>query len=137
MTAGVSWLGETINYDQQNPIGSFAGAAPSPFGGVYLPGINFGGGSWRPKSWGTNGWQYSINQKHGLGIANNWLYTRGRHTMNFGVDIRRTFPTDDEFQNCAGSLSFDATTTANSSNAPRTPFARFLLRHTTSPAQHL
>jgi hypothetical protein len=127
MTAGVSWLGETNNFYQQNPIGSFAGAAPSPFGGVYLPGINFGGGSWRPQSWGTGGWQYSINQKHGLGIANNWLYTRGRHTMNFGVDIRRTFQTDNECQRCAGSLNFDATTTANSSNGGGNSFASFLL----------
>ena len=47
-------------------------------------------------NWGTVGWQYTINRKHGLGIANNWLYTRGRHNINFGVEIRRTFQDDQE-----------------------------------------
>jgi hypothetical protein len=113
MTAGFSWLGETNNFFQQNPIGSFAGAAPSPTGGVFLPGINFDSGPWEPQSWGTGGWQYSINRKHGLALTNNWLYTRGRHTMNFGVDIRRTFQDDGECQHCAGSLHFASTTTAD------------------------
>jgi hypothetical protein len=113
MTGGVSWIGETNNFYQQNPIGSFAGAAPSPSGGVFLPGVNFDGGPWQPQSWGTGGWQYSINRKHGLAITNNWLYTRGRHTMNFGVDIRRTFQDDGECQNCAGNLHFASTTTAD------------------------
>ncbi len=115
MTAGISRVGETNNFYQQNPIGSFAGAAPSPLGGVFLPGIGFGGGPWEPRSWGTGGWQFSINSKHGLGIANNWLYTRGRHTMNFGVDIRRTYQDNNECQHCAGDLSFNSTTTADGS----------------------
>jgi hypothetical protein len=132
VTGGVSWIGETNNYYQQNPIGSFAGATPSPLGGVFLPGINFGGGQYEPQNWGTGGWQYSINQKHGLGITNNWLYTRGRHTMNFGVDIRRTYQDDDECQNCAGNLNFASTTTANpvndsSGNISGNGFASFLL----------
>jgi hypothetical protein len=113
VTGGFSWIGETNNFYQQNPIGSFAGARPSPSGGVYLPGINFDGGPWEPVSWGTGGWQFSINRKHGLAIINNWLYTRGRHTMNFGVDIRRTFQDDDECQHCAGTLHFSSTTTAD------------------------
>jgi len=71
MTANVSWIGETNNFYQQNPIGTFAGAAPSPSGGVYLPGVNFDGGPWEPQNWGTGGWQYSINRKHGLAINNN------------------------------------------------------------------
>lgn len=132
LTGGVSWVGETNNFYQQNPIGSFAGAAPSPSGGVFLPGIGFSGGNWEPQSWGTGGWQYSINRKHGLGIANNWLYTRGRHTMNFGVDIRRTFQDDDECQQCAGNLSFASTTTADPVNdaggkVSGNGFASFLL----------
>jgi len=138
MTAGVSWIGETNNFYQQNPIGSFAGAAPSPTGGVFLPGVNFTGGplggitGGNPQAWGTGGWQFSINRKHGLGLANNWLYTRGRHTMNFGADIRRTYQDDDECQQCAGNLNFDATTTADPINDPNgnstgAGFASFLL----------
>ena len=137
MTAGVSWIGETNNFYQQNPIGTFAGAAPSPSGGVYLPGVNFDGGPWEPQNWGTGGWQYSINRKHGLAINNNWLYTRGRHTMNFGVDIRRTFQDDDECQQCAGNLTFSSVTTAdpvNDSSGSFTGngFASFLLGNSDS-----
>jgi hypothetical protein len=137
MTAGVSRIGETNNFYQQNPIGTFAGAAPSPLGGVFLPGIGFGGGTWEPKNWGTGGWQYSINSKHGLGIANNWLYTRGRHTMNFGVDIRRTYQDNNECQHCAGNLNFESTTTADPVNDPGgrlsgNGFASFLLGNANS-----
>jgi len=132
MTAGISWTSEIFNYHQQKPIGSFAGADPSPSGGVFLPGINFVDGPWEPVNWGTLGWQYSINRKHGLGIANNWLYTRGRHTINFGVDIRRTFQDDQECQLCAGNLFFAARTTADPVNDPEgiftgNGFASFLL----------
>ena len=69
-------------------------------------------------NWGTFGWLYAINRKHGLGIANNWLYARGRHTLNFGMEIRRTFQDDQECQRCAGNLSFDARTTADPVNDP-------------------
>jgi len=132
VTGGFSWIGETNNFYQQNPIGSFAGAAPSPSGGVFLPGVNFDGGPWEPLNWGTGGWQFSINRKHGLAIINNWLYTRGRHTMNFGVDIRRTFQDDDECQNCAGNLHFSSVTTADpvsdsGGNSTGNGFASFLL----------
>jgi len=93
MTAGMSWTTEIFNYHQQKPIGSFAGVEPSPGGGAFLPGINFVG-PLEPVNWGTSGWLYTINRKHGLGIANNWVYTRGRHTLNFGLDVRRTFQDD-------------------------------------------
>ncbi len=116
LTGGVSWTSERFLFNQQKPIGSFAGVEPSPDGGVFLPGINFRGGQWQPLNWGTDGWQYTINRKHGLGIANNWLYTRGRHNINFGVDIRRTSQDDQECQGCAGSFDFDSLTTADPAN---------------------
>ena len=115
MTGGVSWTTEIFNYDSQKPIGAFGGAQPSPGGQQFLPGINFIG-SWQPVNWGTFGWQFSTNRKHGLGIANNWLYTRNRHTINFGVDIRRTFQDDQECQSCAGNINFEAVTTADPVN---------------------
>jgi len=131
MTAGVSWTTEIFNYHQQKPIGSFAGVEPSPSGGSFLPGINFAG-PMEPVNWGTSGWLYTINRKHGLGIANNWVYLRGRHTINFGTDIRRTFQDDQECQLCAGNLFFEATTTADPMNDPGglftgSGFASFLL----------
>jgi len=116
VTGGVSWTTEIFDYRQQKPLASFAGAEPSPGGDVFLPGINFVDGPWEPVNWGTFGWQYALNRKHGLGIANNWLYTRGRHTINFGVDIRRTFQDDQECQSCAGNISFEGKTTADPVN---------------------
>jgi hypothetical protein len=113
MTLGGLWVGQRNNFYQQNPISSFAGAQPSPSGGVYLPGINFSGGGWEPVSWGTGGWQYSINDKYGVGIENNWLYQHGRHTMNFGIDIRKSYQDDDECQTCAGNLTFGSDLTAD------------------------
>ena len=53
VTGGVSWTSEIFLFNQQKPIGSFAGVEPSPDGGVFLPGINFGGGPWEPLNWGT------------------------------------------------------------------------------------
>ncbi len=132
LTGGISWTSERFLFNQQKPIGSFAAVEPSPDGGVFLPGIDFGGGQWEPLNWGTDGWQYTINRKHGLGIANNWLYTRGRHNINFGVDIRRTSQDDQECQSCAGSLNFDSVTTADPVNdavgeTTGNGFASFLL----------
>ena len=132
LTGGVSWISEIFNYHQQKPIGSFAGVEPSPGGQQFLPGINFVGGPWEPVNWGTFGWLYALNRKHGLGIANNWLYARGRHTLNFGMEIRRTFQDDQECQQCAGNLYFDARTTADPVNDPigdhtGNGFASFLL----------
>jgi len=114
MTAGVMWVYQSNDFYQQNPFpGAFGGTQPSPSGGVYLPGINFGGGGWEPISWGTGGWQYSINHKTGLAIEDNLLYQHGRHTMNFGVDIRKTYQNDDECQHCAGALNFGSDLTAD------------------------
>jgi hypothetical protein len=132
LTGGVSWISEIFDYHQQKPIGSFAGVEPSPGGEGFLPGINFVGGPWQPVNWGTFGWLYTINRKHGLGIANNWLYARGRHTFNFGMEIRRTSQDDQECQQCAGNLYFNARTTADSVNDPTgdftgNGFASFLL----------
>jgi Carboxypeptidase regulatory-like domain/TonB dependent receptor-like, beta-barrel len=132
MTAGVSWTTEIFNYHQQKPISSFGGVEPDPSGAAFLPGINFVGGLSDPVNWGTFGWLYTINRKHGLGIANNWLYARGRHTLNFGLDVRRTFQDDQECQLCAGNLFFEAAITADPLNDPGglftgNGFASFLL----------
>jgi len=139
MTAGVLWVHQNNDFYQTAPPpgGSFNAVQPGPYGGSFLPGINFGGGSWEPRSWGTNGWQYSINHKYGLSVMNNWLWQHGRHTMNFGVDIRKTWQRDYECQQCAGAFGFSSETTADPNetttfgSAPGTNtgngFASFLL----------
>jgi len=116
-TAGVLYVYQKNDFTPQYPFpGNFLGAQPSsPGASVVLPGINFGG-AWQPTCWGTNGcggWQVSLNHKTGYSIMNNWLYQNGRHTINFGVDIRRTSQLDDECQQCGGSLFFGSDITAD------------------------
>jgi hypothetical protein len=144
MTAGVLWVHQNNDFYQTAPppSGGFNAVQPGPYGGSFLPGINFGGGPWEPISWGTGGWQYSINHKYGVSILNNWLYQHGRHTLNFGVDIRKTWQRDYECQGCAGNFSFISETTAdpnettNFKSAPGTNtgngFASFLLGNAAS-----
>jgi len=139
MTAGVLWVHQNNDFYQTAPApaGGFNAAQPGPYGGSFLPGVNFAGGPWEPINWGTGGWQYSINHKYGISILNNWLYQHGRHTINFGVDIRKTWQRDYECQQCAGNFSFNSETTAdpnettNFNSAPGTNtgngFASFLL----------
>ena len=120
MTAGVLWVHQNNDFYQTAPpppSGTFNAAQPGPYGGSFLPGINFGGGPWEPLSWGTGGWQYSINHKYGLSILNNWLWQHGRHTINFGVDIRKSWQRDYECQQCAGNFSFNSETTADPNEA--------------------
>src|SRR5262249_31911237 len=79
--------------------GAFAGVLPSGLTGQpnALPSINFGGGPWEPQSWGPgNGLSSTINHKTGFSYLANMLWQKGRHTMNIGVDIRKTHQDDFE-----------------------------------------
>ena len=121
--------------------GQFAGALPSGLAGQpnAFPTIAFGGGGWEPQSWGPgNGLSSTINHKTGYSILGNLLYIRGRHTMNIGVDIRKTLQDDFEAggsggqPGAAGLITFTSDITANPGEA--TPgaltgngFASFLL----------
>ncbi len=110
VTGGIGWLGE-INNEQNAHFGvNF----PAVAGSVILPTINFRGFD-APTSWGvnSNGETNSTNRKLGIGIANNWLYTHSRHTINFGFEIRRSYQDDDENQNAGGALNFSQLTTSN------------------------
>lgn len=129
--------------------GSFPGALPSGLSGQpnVFPSINFGGGGWEPQSWGPgNGLSSTINHKTGYSILGNLLYLRGRHTMNIGVDIRKTHQDDFEAggsggqPGAAGLLAFTSDITADPSET--TPgantgngFASFLLGDATLGAR--
>ena len=120
MTAGVGWMGEINNQFNQNTNAPFAGVADSST----FPSINFGnnalgGGfqgpaapSLQPSSIGQN-LVSSINRKLGISIDNNWLWTHGRHTVNFGLEIHRTYQDDHECQSCGGNIDFSSITTSN------------------------
>ena len=129
--------------------GQFPGALPSGLSGQpnAFPSIVFGGGGWEPQFWGPgNGLSSTINHKTGYSYLANLLYIRGRHTMNIGVDIRKTHQDDFEAggsggqPGAAGLLSFTSDITANPNEA--TPgvntgngFASFLLGDVTLGAR--
>ncbi|HEY1217126.1 MAG TPA: TonB-dependent receptor, partial [Bryobacteraceae bacterium] len=125
MTAGMSWAGEINNQFSLQKNYSFPGVV----GSVQLPTIYFDG-PLSPTTWGTDtGWTQSINRKLGISIANNWLWVHGKHTLNFGVELRRAYQDDNECQQCAGSFRFSNFTTANPNDLSSTgnSFASFLL----------
>jgi len=125
MTAGMSWAGELNNQFSLQLNHPFAAVANSNL----LPTIYFDG-PLSPTAWGTDtGWPFSINRKLGISIANNWLYTHGKNTFNFGVEIRRAYQDDNECQQCAGSFRFSNFTTADPADTSSTgnAFASFLL----------
>ena len=141
ITAGLGWLGE-INNEVNAHQGVNFGAVAN---GVTLPTINFTGLSQsgqvagQPTNWGVggDGEISSINRKLGVAIQNNYLYTRGRNTYNFGFETRRAFQDDHEQNNATGRFNFSALTTSNGIvNSPTAPvsesntgnaFASFLL----------
>ena len=128
VTAGFGWMGE-IN----NELNSFLGVSfPAVDGSISLPVIKFDSPfGQQPTQWGlnANGETFSKNRKLGLSFDNNWLWSRGRHTMNIGFEIRRSYQDDQECQQCGGSFTFNSRTTANPATQDSTgsAFASYLL----------
>jgi hypothetical protein len=135
MTAGASWLGEVDSQIQQR-----TGATPdfpAAPGAPIVPGINFvgplspQGGYGFPYVYGsptTN----SVNRKLGWVVDNNYLWVKGRHTLNIGWELRRTYQDANQCQQCAGNFNFSNNTTADPYNPDNlgstgNSFASFLL----------
>jgi uncharacterized protein (DUF2141 family) len=136
MTAGLGWIGEINN--QFNITKGYT--TPLVTGENIPPNITFGKDSDQCNNnvdytcWGTQGsWFQSINRKLGIAIENNWLWTKGRNTFNFGVDIRRAYQDDNEEQTEGGHFNFNKaeTSTPNASDPNfgnyGNEFASFLL----------
>jgi Carboxypeptidase regulatory-like domain len=136
VTAGFGWMGE-INNELNAHQGVSIGAVQD---GTTFPTIAFSGlAPDTPTSWGAgaNGEISSINRKLGIAIANNYLYTHGRNTFNFGFETRRAFQDDHECDNCSGGFGFSSLTTSNgitdqtpgkqNENTTGNAFASFLL----------
>jgi Carboxypeptidase regulatory-like domain len=144
MTAGIGWMGE-LNFEYN--LGPTNVNLASLAQGTVLPGIEFhqnaGDAFETPSSPDGNGptpfglisssgggETFSINRKLGLSFDNNWLWSKGRHTMNIGWEIRRSYQDDHECQQCAGLFNFNATTTADpafDNGMTGDAFASFLL----------
>ncbi|MDR3773428.1 MAG: carboxypeptidase-like regulatory domain-containing protein [Terracidiphilus sp.] len=135
VTAGLGWIGEINN--QYNITKGYT--TPTVTNENIPPNITFGPSSSQCNSntytcWGTSGsWFQSINRKLGIAIENNWLWTKGRNTFNFGIDIRRAYQDDNEEQTEGGHFNFSpAQTSTPSSTDPNfgnygNAFASFLL----------
>ncbi len=136
LTAGVSWIGEINNQFSNSPVFNFAAQQPSPIAQGFFPKIGFDGQN-EPDNFGVGdgsgtgavGETQSINRKLGLAFVNNWLWTHGINTFNFGGEARRSYQDDNECQNCTGVFNFSQRTTAdpNNINSTGSSFASFLL----------
>ena len=100
MTAGADWIGD-INKLVNADLGvNFPGAVDS----VTFPAIGFDGQN-AITGFGANGtadnggWFEENNRMLGIVLVNNWLLTKGRHTLNIGGQFRRDY--QDEY-NCGG-----------------------------------
>jgi hypothetical protein len=138
VTVGADWIGNIIAQDNANHNVSFGGVS----GGTTLPLITFDGQN-SPTTWGVNGGAYleccsgglTVNNNRMLGIvvANNWMWTKGRHTMNLGVQTRRGYQDTINCNFCSGTFNFSQRTTSTpDSNDPNfglygSSFASFLL----------
>lgn len=129
MTIGAGWMGE-LNFEYNAQLGAnfaFPGAA----GSTNLPRIEFTNSPVNVNNFGAGngGETFSINRKLGLSLDNNYLWVKGKHTFNLGVEFRRTYQDDHECQRCGGDFQFSGFTTADPSALGTTgsSFASFLL----------
>lgn len=127
MTAGFGWMGEINDQFNNYPYPGFPGFVS---GGInYLPQISWSNHNTPGITTWSQGEDFSVNRKLGLAFGNNWLWTHGRNTINFGVDIRRSAQDDHECTNCVGSMQFNNRTTSDGIDQTGTgsAFASFLL----------
>ena len=138
VTAGADAIGNVIGQHNANEHASFGAVA----GGDTFPLVAFDGQN-APTAWGVNGGAYLEccsggltvinNRMLGIVVANNWLWNKGRHTFNFGSQVRRTYQDTVDCDFCSGTFNFSQRTTSTpDTNDPNfgsygSSFASFLL----------
>jgi hypothetical protein len=134
VTAGADWIGD-INKLANAHLGvSFPGAVNS----TTFPEIGFDGQN--ASTWfgangtaDTGGMVEENNRTLGIVLVNNWLLTKGRHTLNVGGQYRRDYQDEDNCGSCGAQFWFTqrTTTTPNQSDVNfgsyGSSFASFLL----------
>jgi hypothetical protein len=126
-TAGASWVGKLDGQANAAPAQPFAGEAQSN----YFPHISFDGQN-APTGYG-NAETANSDYQLGIAIVNNWLWTKGRHTINIGGEVRRGYEDQQSCNSCAGNIGFSANQTSvpNTSDpnfgSDGSSFASFLL----------
>ncbi|MFZ0746813.1 MAG: carboxypeptidase-like regulatory domain-containing protein, partial [Terracidiphilus sp.] len=138
LTAGADWIGDIISQFNANMNVNFAGVQ----NGDTLPLITFDGQN-APTGWGVGGNEFLECCEGGLTLTNNrqlglvgvanMLWTKGRHTTNFGFQVRHDFQDIVDCVFCSGTFNFTqrTTSTPDSSNPNfgtyGSSFASFLL----------
>jgi hypothetical protein len=138
VTAGADAIGNVIGQHNANNNVSFGAVA----GGTTFPLVDFDGQN-SPSAWGVNGGAYleccsgglTVNNNRMIGIVgvNNWLWTKSRHSINFGFQVRHTAQDVINCNFCSGTFNFSQRTTSTpDSNDPNfglygSSFASFLL----------
>ncbi|MHB1936662.1 MAG: outer membrane beta-barrel protein [Acidobacteriaceae bacterium] len=138
MTAGADWIGLISGQHNADMGVKFGGVT----GGITFPLVNFDGQN-APTSWGAAGGAFFEccsagltvinNRRLGIVLVNNWLWSKGRHTVNFGGQFRHTYQDIIACQFCSGTFNFSQRTTSTpNSNDPNfgsygSSFASFLL----------
>ncbi|MGB6690688.1 MAG: carboxypeptidase regulatory-like domain-containing protein [Terracidiphilus sp.] len=138
LTAGGDWIGNVIGQHNANSNVSF----PAVSGSTTLPLIQFDGQN-ALTSWGVSGNAFLQCCEGGLTVINNrmlgivgvsnLLWIKGRHTLNFGFQVRRTYQDTIDCDFCSGTFNFSqkTTSTPDSSNTNfgsyGSSFASFLL----------
>jgi hypothetical protein len=130
LTAGADWVGNVSRSLDAQEGTKFAGVV-NP---VAFPSINFDGQNpvttFGPGSQGTN---QNLSRDQGFSVVNNWLWTRGRHTINIGGEYRRPMGDILDCNGCTGVFNFSqrSTSTPNPSDpnfdSYGSSFASFLL----------
>lgn len=96
---------------------------------VSFPGINFDG-TFPITNWGSHS-NRNATRRYDNAFVNNWLWTKGKHTLNIGGEFRRTLEDSIICRSCGGDFNFSHRQTADpsdpTSNATGNSFASFLL----------
>ena len=128
-TAGIAWLGKLDGQSNGNLNANFSGVQDSNV----FPGVSFNGQN-AITSWGVNsGLAKNSDRQLGLTAVNNWMWTKGRHTFNFGGEFRRAYDDTVSCTQCGGQFNFSnaETSTPNPSDSNfgsyGSSFASFLL----------
>ncbi|MHB1700101.1 MAG: outer membrane beta-barrel protein [Acidobacteriaceae bacterium] len=138
-TAGISWVEQADGQYNALTNVNFAGVQS----GTIFPGVTFDGQN-ADTAWGVDsGWTQDVNRTLGIAIVNNWLWTKGRHTFNFGGEFRRGYQDSNSCGQCGGAFHFShATTSTPNPSDPNftkygSSFASFLLGEVDSASRVL
>lgn len=134
VTAGADWIGY-INKLVNAHVGvSFPGAVDSTtFPDIGFDGQNATTGFGAAGSSDNGGMYQENNRTLGIVLVNNWLLTKGRHTLNVGGQFRRSYQDEFNCGSCGAQFQFTQRTTSTPDQADPnfgvygSSFASFLL----------